>query len=421
MKILLIGSGGREHAIALSIKKSKLCTELIFAPGNPGLATIGKCFPVDIANPNDIVRVACENSVDFTVIGPELPLVAGVVDEFQKHGMKIFGPTAAAAQLEGSKAFSKKFMKRHAIPTAAYETFSDLQKALDYLNEHPVPLVVKASGLAAGKGAIVCQKKEEAVNAVEEMLGEKAIFGESGKTVVIEEFMEGEEASIFAVCDGKDYLLLAPAQDHKRIFDNDKGPNTGGMGAYAPAPLVNNDMMNIIKETIIKPTLKGMADEGSPYTGVLFVGIMVTASGPKVVEYNCRFGDPETQAVLAIYAGDLVDLFCKSTTGRVKELAGINPQGHAAVVVMASAGYPGEYNSGLPITGISDAEKAGAMVLHAGTIMQDGELQTAGGRVLGVVGKGPSLKEALKKAYAGVKKIKFEGAQFRTDIGKKGL
>ena len=421
MKVLLIGSGGREHAMALSIKKSKLCTELMCAPGNPGMATLGQCFPVDVANPKEIAELAKKENADFTIIGPEIPLVAGVVDEFQKQGMKIFGPTAAAAQLEGSKAFSKKFMKRHNIPTADYETFTDLQKAKDYLEKHPAPIVVKASGLAAGKGAVVCQTKEEALNALEDMLGEKALFGAAGKTVVIEEFMEGEEASIFAVCDGKNYLLLAPAQDHKRIFDKDKGPNTGGMGAYAPAPLIDDKMLERIKNEILEPTFQGMAEEGNPYIGVLFAGIMVTKNGPKVVEYNCRLGDPETQAVLAVYGGDLLDLFYKAMAGRIRELAKINHQGYAAVVVMASDGYPSEYKTGVPITGINEAEGCGAHVLHAGTKMQDGELQSSGGRVLGVVGRGDTLKAALDIAYAGVKKIKFAGAQHRTDIGKKGL
>ena len=421
MKILLIGSGGREHAIALSLKKSPLCTELVCAPGNPGMANLGKCLPVDAANPKAIAEIAKNENVDFTVIGPEIPLVAGVVDEFKKQGMQIFGPTAAAAQLEGSKAFSKEFMKRNKIPTAAYETFTDLQKAKDYLENHSAPIVVKASGLAAGKGAVVCQTKKEALNALEDMLGEKAVFGKAGKTVVIEEFMEGEEASIFAVCDGKSYLLLASAQDHKRIFDKDKGPNTGGMGAYAPAPLVNDKMMDRIKKEILEPTLQGMADEGNPYIGVLFIGIMATKDGPKVVEYNCRLGDPETQAVLAVYGGDLLDLFYKAAAGKVKEIAKINHQSHAAVVVMASEGYPGEYKTGAPISGIREAEECGAQVLHAGTKMQNGELLSAGGRVLGVVGKGDNLKTAIDIAYAGVKKIKFAGAQFRTDIGKKGL
>jgi len=407
--------------MALSIIKSKLCTELMCAPGNPGMATLGQCFPVDVANPKEIAELAKRENADFTIIGPETPLVAGVVDEFQKQGMKIFGPTAAAAQLEGSKAFSKKFMKQHGIPTADYETFTDLKKAKKYLEKHSVPIVVKASGLAAGKGAIVCQTKEEALNALEDMLGEKAVFGKAGKTVVIEEFMEGEEASIFAVCDGKNYLLLAPAQDHKRIFDKDKGPNTGGMGAYAPAPLINNKMLDRIKKEILEPTLQGMADEGNPYIGVLFIGIMATKTGPKVVEYNCRLGDPETQAVLAVYGGDLLDLFYKAMAGRIREIAKINHQSYATVVVMASEGYPGEYKTGALISGIREAEECGAQVLHAGTKMQDGGLQSSGGRVLGVVGKGKTLKAAIDIAYAGVKKIKFAGEQHRTDIGKKGL
>jgi phosphoribosylamine--glycine ligase len=421
MKILLIGSGGREHAMALSIKKSKLCAELLCAPGNPGMATLGQCFPIDIANTKEIAELAKRENADFTIVGPEGPLVAGLVDEFQKRDMKVFGPSAAAAQLEGSKAFSKKFMKRHDIPTADYEVFTDLQKAKDYLEKHPAPIVVKASGIASGKGAFVCQTKEEAINALEDMLGEKAVFGEAGKTVVIEEFMEGEEASIFAVCDGKDYLLLAPAQDHKRIFDKDKGPNTGGMGAYAPAPLVNSKMLDRIKNEIIEPTLKGMAEEGNPYVGILFIGIMATKNGPKVVEYNCRLGDPETQAALAVYGGDLLDLFYKAAAGRIKELARINHQGYAAVVVMASDGYPGQYKVGMPISGINEAQESGTLILHAGTKVQDGKLQTSGGRVLGVVGKGDTLKAALDTAYAGVKKIKFTGAYYRTDIGKKGL
>ncbi|MCL2260585.1 MAG: phosphoribosylamine--glycine ligase [Fibromonadales bacterium] len=416
MKVLLIGSGGREHAIAHAIKKSPLCDELICAPGNPGIATLGKCFGVEVSSPEEIADIAKREKADFTIIGPEIPLVAGVVDEFKKHGMLIFGPSKEAAQLEGSKAFSKEFMKKHNIPTAAYETFTDLQKAKDYLKEHPAPIVVKASGLAAGKGAVVCMSDKEALNAVEEMLGEKAVFGESGKTVVIEEFMEGEEASIFAVCDGKDYILLAPAQDHKRIFDDDKGPNTGGMGAYAPAPLVNKEMLERIKKEVVEPTLQGIE-----YTGILFIGIMVTKNGPKVVEYNCRLGDPETQAVLEVYKGDLLDLFYKAAQGKIKEVAESEPNGYAAVVVMASEGYPGKYKGAVPISGIKEAQEKGAVVLHAGTKIKFGELQTAGGRVLGIVGKGDTLAQALDVAYSGVKAIHFDGAHYRTDIGKKGL
>lgn len=315
MNILVVGSGGREHAIALAVKKSPMCDTLICAPGNPGMANLGKCIPVDVADPKAIADLAVANNIDLAIIGPEIPLVAGVVDEFRARGLRAFGPTAGAAALEGSKAFSKDIMKKYNVPTAAFETFTDLASAKKFLAEHPAPIVVKASGLAAGKGAIVCMTDKEADDAVEEMLGEKAVFGESGKTVVIEEFMDGEEASIFVVCDGKDYVILSSAQDHKRVFDDDKGPNTGGMGAYSPAPVVTDALLDEVKKTIIEPTLKGMAAEGKPYTGVLYVGIMVTSKGPKVVEYNCRLGDPECQIVLPLY--DATFSHCSTLPKRV--------------------------------------------------------------------------------------------------------
>ena len=422
MKILIIGSGGREHAIALAVKKSPLCSELFFAPGNPGMEALGTCFTANVSDPKQLSEIAQKCQADLTIVGPEIPLVAGVVDEFRKKGLLVYGPSAAAAALEGSKAFSKDIMRKYAIPTAEYENFTDLESAKAYLKAHPAPIVVKASGLAAGKGAIVCLTDAEAMAAVEDMLGEKSVFGESGKTVVIEEFMEGEEASVFAVCDGSDYVVLAPAQDHKRIFDNDQGPNTGGMGAYAPAPVVTPELMQVICERIIEPTLTGMRSEGIPYTGTLFVGIMVTSQGPKVVEYNCRFGDPETQVVLPLYAGDVLELFLKAAQGKLSTLPGVSMnREHAAVVVMASAGYPGNYETGKTITGISEAQATGAQVLHAGTRLAGSELQTAGGRVFGVVGQGESLKQALNQAYAGVQQIQFDGRFFRTDIGKKGL
>lgn len=422
MKILVIGSGGREHAIALAVKESPRCSELFFAPGNPGMATLGKCIPADVTDPVRLADIAQEVGADLTIVGPEIPLVAGAVDEFRKRGLAVFGPTAAAAALEGSKAFSKDIMKKYAVPTAAYENFTDLESAKKFLAQHPAPIVVKASGLAAGKGAIVCLTDAEALAAVEDMLGDKAVFGDSGKTVVIEEFMDGEEASVFAVCDGKDYVVLAAAQDHKRVFDDDKGPNTGGMGAYAPAPIVTESLMATIRRTIIEPTLQGMQAEGIPYTGTLFVGIMVTSQGPKVVEYNCRFGDPETQVVLPLYAGDVLDLFYKAAIGRIGELPPVgNKPESAAVVVIASAGYPGSYASGKLVTGLDKAESTGAKVLHAGTKNADKGLVTAGGRVFGVVGKGSSLQAALDQAYAGVAEVQFEGAFHRKDIGKKGL
>lgn len=422
MNILVIGSGGRENAIALAVKKSPLCSNLVSAPGNPGMERLGKCVPVDVKDPNAIADLAEREKIDLTIVGPEVPLVNGVVDEFRRRGLRAFGPVKGAAALEGSKAFSKNFMKKYGIPTAAYETFTELCPALEFLKEHPAPIVVKASGLAAGKGAVVCLTDSEAREAVEEMLGDKAVFGESGKTVVIEEFMEGEEASLFAVCDGKDYVLLSSAQDHKRVFDGDKGPNTGGMGAYTPAPVVTPEILSQVKREIIEPTLRGMAQEGFPYTGVLYVGIMVTKNGPKVVEYNCRLGDPECQVVLPVYDGDILALFDAAEKGELKDFnAPIEPKGSAAIVVMASEGYPGSYAKGKKIEGIESAEEVGAMVVHAGTKMENGSFVTAGGRVLGVVGTGTDLKAALGKAYEGCEKIRFDGAFYRKDIGQKGL
>lgn len=422
MNVLVVGSGGREHAIALAVKKSPMCTKLICAPGNPGMATLGKCLNVDVANPIAIADLAEKENIDLAIIGPEIPLVAGVVDEFRKRGLRAFGPTAAAAALEGSKAFSKDIMKKYGIPTAAYETFTDLQSAKKYLEVHHAPIVVKASGLAAGKGAIVCLTDNEALDAVTEMLGENALFGESGKTVVIEEFMEGEEASIFAVCDGQNYVVLSSAQDHKRIFDDDKGLNTGGMGAYSPAPIVTDTLLKQVEKSIIEPTLNGMIKENKPYTGVLYVGIMVTANGPKVVEYNCRLGDPECQVVLPLYAGDVLALFDAAQKGELSKLGAPKaPNGSSAVVVLASSGYPSAYKKGIPVTGITEAEKDGAQVLHAGTKIVDGQLVTNGGRVFGIVGHGKTLREALDIAYAACEKVKFEGKYYRKDIGKKGL
>lgn len=422
MKILVVGSGGREHAIALAVSKSPLCSGIVCAPGNPGMAELGRCVDVDVSNPSSIADLATSEGIDLAIIGPEIPLVAGVVDEFRRRGLRAFGPTAGAAALEGSKAFSKSIMKKYGVPTAAYETFTDLEAAKQYLGAHKAPIVVKASGLAAGKGAVVCMTDAEALEAVTEMLGERALFGASGKTVVIEEFMEGEEASIFAVSDGKDYVVLSSAQDHKRIFDGDKGPNTGGMGAYAPAPIVTASLLTEVKTKIIEPTLAGMAAEGMPYTGVLYVGIMVTSEGPKVVEYNCRLGDPECQVVLPLYGGDVLELFDAAEKGELAKL--VKPEakaGSAAVVVLAEAGYPGHYEKGKAVTGIEAAKAKGANVLHAGTKLENGKLVTSGGRVFGVTGEGKTLKEALDVAYAGAAEVKFDGVFYRKDIGRKGL
>jgi phosphoribosylamine--glycine ligase len=424
MKILVLGGGGREHAIALKLSQATPSPELLFAPGNPGMAALGACHPIAADDIPAVLDLARREAVDLTVVGPEIPLVKGVVDAFQAAGLSIFGPTAAAARLEGSKAFSKDFMARYGIPTAAYQTFTALEPARAFLVKTGAPVVVKASGLAAGKGAVVCLTMDEAHAALDSMLGPEAVFGAAGAEVVIEEFMDGEEASVFAVCDGERYVLLPAAQDHKRAYDDDLGPNTGGMGAYAPAPLMTPALLDQVCREVVEPTLAGMRAEGCPYAGVLYVGVMVTAQGPKVVEFNCRLGDPETQCVLPLYDGDLADLFLKAATGRITASASPAPKGSAAVVVLASGGYPGSYRNGFPILGTTEAEAVpGVQVLHAGTKLKqpDEVLVTAGGRVLGVTGRGATLKEALESAYAGVAEIRFEGMHYRKDIGKKGL
>lgn len=429
MKILVIGSGGREHALALKLAQSSPEPTLFFAPGNPGMAELGECFPIavdDIAALLDLVET---EDIGLTVVGPEVPLVKGIADAFRAGGRAIFGPTAAAARLEGSKAFSKDFMARYGIPTAAYRNFREYAPARAYLDQVGAPVVVKASGLAAGKGAVVCMTMDEAVAALDSMLGPNAVFGEAGNEVVIEEFMEGEEASVFAVCDGSRYVLLPTAQDHKRVFDQDAGPNTGGMGAYSPAPVMTPELLERTRREIIDPTLAGMQKEGCPYEGVLFVGLMLTKAGPRVVEFNCRLGDPETQAVLPVWNGDLADLLLKAAEGRLDAFnppesatADTRTAAHAAVVVLASGGYPGSYKNGFPIEGIEKAAALpGVQVLHAGTRLQDGGPVTAGGRVLGVTGRGKTLKEALDAAYAGAACIRFEGMHYRKDIGQKGL
>jgi phosphoribosylamine---glycine ligase len=422
MRILVLGSGGREHAIGRKLSESPRKPELHFAPGNPGMAQLGTCHAVSVEDIPGLVALAQKERIDYTFVGPETPLVLGVVDAFEAAGLKAFGPSKAAARLEGSKAFSKAFMARHNIPTASYQSFTDYSEAKAYLQKNPAPIVVKASGLAAGKGAIVCMTDAEAMTALDSMLGPKAEFGDAGKEVVIESFMQGEEASLFAWCDGKNFVFLPTAQDHKRAFDNDQGPNTGGMGAYAPAPLMTSDLLQRTAETIVQPTLAGMAAEGCPFKGILFVGLMITADGPKVVEYNCRLGDPETQCVLPLVREDLVEWIIAGIEGKLDELLVQPPERAACVVVVASEGYPGAYRKGEGITGIEMAEKLdGVQVIHAGTRLQEGRLVSSGGRVLGVVGSGASLSEAIHRAYAGVGRLEMQGLMIRQDIGRKGL
>jgi phosphoribosylamine--glycine ligase len=422
MKILIIGNGGREHAIGRKLAQSPRKPTLLFAPGNPGMEELGSCYTVSPDDFRGLLSLAQSQKVDLTIVGPEQPLVGGIVDLFREQGLAIFGPDKAAAALEGSKAFAKDFMARHGIPTAQFRTFRALEPAKAWLRETGAPIVIKASGLAGGKGAVVCMNLPEAESALNSMLGPKAVFGAAGSEVVMEEFMEGEEASVFALTDGEAFVVLPTAQDHKRIGDGDTGPNTGGMGAYAPAPLMTRELLEETARLVIKPTLDGMRREGMPYRGILYVGLMVTRQGPKVVEFNCRFGDPETQVVLPILQEDLLDLILASLDGTLGQRTVAPPREWSAVVVMASKGYPGPYETGIPIDGLETVSQVpGAHAIHAGTKRLNGKLVSAGGRVLGMVGQGPSLQEAIRIAYAGAGKVGFAGARFRGDIGKKGL
>jgi phosphoribosylamine--glycine ligase len=427
MNVLVIGSGGREHALVWKLAQSPRVDRIYCTPGNPGIASLALPFPAGSGDFPRLIAEARRLEIGLTVVGPEGPLAAGIVDAFREAGLGIFGPTRRAAELEWSKAFAKDFMKRHAIPSAAYRTFGPghRDEARRYVASCNVPLVIKADGLAAGKGVIVCQSRDDALRALEEV-GDPASFGNAGSTVVVEEFMEGEEASVFAVTDGVHFVTLAPAQDHKRVFDGDRGKNTGGMGAYAPAPRVTASLLAEIREKIIRPTLRGMAGEGRPYTGCLYAGLMLTAEGPNVVEYNCRFGDPETQVVLPLYDGDLAELLNDSASGNIVPPAKPVPAGGSAVcVVLASGGYPGAYEPGKTITTPGAEEiPPGVVLFHAGTGREpSGALVTTGGRVIGVtaVRREGGMAETIAAAYDAVGKISFEGMHFRHDIGKRAL
>jgi phosphoribosylamine---glycine ligase len=422
VKVLVVGSGGREHALVWKLKESPRVKEIFCAPGNGGIAGIAACVDIKADDIAGLLKFAREHKIDLTVIGPEVPLVAGIVDTFEKAGLKAFGPSKAAAQLEGSKAFAKDFMARHHIPTAAYRLFDNLDAARRGLDGFTMPVVVKADGLAAGKGVVICSTRAEAEDALTHIMGER-VFKEAGSRVVIEEFLDGEEASILAVADGRDFVILESSQDHKRVFDNDQGPNTGGMGAYSPAPVVTPALMQQIAREVIAPVIDGMRSEGAPFKGVLYAGIMVTAKGPKVLEFNTRFGDPETQAVLPRLKSDLCELMLASVEGRIKGVALAWDKGPCVCVVMAAGGYPGGYSTGKVITGL-DQVAPDAVVFHAGT-RYDGEnsgpLVTAGGRVLGVVARGKDVREAVAHVYAGAAKIFFDGAHYRKDIGYRAI
>lgn len=418
MKILVVGSGGREHALVWKIAQSPLVKKIFCAPGNPGISELGENVNIKASDIDGLLQFAKNENIDLTVVGPEDPLVAGIVDKFEAEGLKIFGPNKAAAQLEGNKAFSKNLMKKYGIPTAAYETFTEKNKALQHLNQYKQsPVVLKASGLAAGKGVLICNTEEEAINGLDLIMEEKA-FGAAGSEVVIEEFLDGEEVSIFAIVDGKNYKLFSPSQDHKRALDNDEGKNTGGMGAYAPAPIATDSFMENAKNSIIDPTINAMQQEGMPYKGLLYFGLIKTQNGTKVLEYNCRFGDPETEVVLPLLESDLVPLMIASIKGTISDETIKLKNGFALDVVLASGGYPNGYEKGLEISGLDKLEKD-IVVFHAGTKTDKGKLLTSGGRVLNIVAMDGDFKFARQKVYDNIKKIHFKKMQFRTDIGNK--
>lgn len=419
MKVLVIGSGGREHALLWKLSQSPSVTDVYVVPGNDGMSDVASLIP--IKGNEDIIDFARLMQVDLTVAGPETVLTEGLADEFEKRGMAFFGPSKAAARIEGSKGFAKALMKKYGIPTAAYETFDDEEKAIAYLKANDTyPIVIKADGLASGKGVIIAQSEEEAIDTVKDML-EGHTFSGAGRSVVIEEFMEGEEASMLCFCDGTNVVPMISAQDHKRIFDFDKGPNTGGMGAYAPAPVMTKEMCEEVNVRILRPIVAAMKKEGYPFKGCLYAGLMITSEGPKVVEFNCRFGDPETEAVLPLFDGDLARVMLDCVHGTLSDEAVVWKKACAVDVVLASEGYPASHSSGEVISGIEDAKKAGCLVFHAGTVKKNGQYVVNGGRVLNVVALADTLAEAKAKAYEGVSRISCRGMQYRHDIADKGL
>ncbi|WP_311650065.1 phosphoribosylamine--glycine ligase [Selenomonas artemidis] len=417
MNILIIGSGGREHALCWKLADSIDDGYIYAIPGNPGMA---ESPDISIEDNAAIVDFAKGAKIDLVVVGPEVPLMNGLVDDLTAAGIRAFGPTAAAAQIEGSKSFAKNLMKKYGIPTARYEVFTAAEPARAYIRETGAPIVIKADGLAAGKGVVVAMTEREALDAIDRIM-EDGSFGTAGNSVVIEEFMEGEEASLLAFTDGKVIRPMISAQDHKRAFDGDKGPNTGGMGTYAPAPVMTPEMTARAVEEILKPTIEAMAKEGRPYHGCLYAGLMITSEGPKVVEFNARFGDPETQVVLPLLDGNLAEIMCACCEGRLADVPIAWKDGAAVCVVLAAGGYPGQYEKGHEIHGIADAEDMGALVFHAGTAERKGKIVTNGGRVLGVVGRGADISSAVRTAYAAAEKISFEGMYYRKDIAHRAL
>jgi len=419
LRIFVIGGGGREHALVWKFRQSPQVEEIYCAPGNAGIAELAKCVDIGVEDISSLLKFALEEKIDLTVVGPEGPLTLGIVDKFQAEGLRVFGPSQKAAEIEGSKAFSKELMAKYNIPTAKYLVFTDSKQACQAIDEIGIPCVVKADGLAAGKGVIICFSKEEAITAIEEILV-KNKFGKAGEKVVIEEYLVGQEVSMLAFTDGKTVIPMVSAQDHKRVFDNDQGPNTGGMGAYSPAPVYTQEIHEVVLKDILEATVQAMAEEGRPFQGILYAGLMLTEAGPKVLEFNARFGDPETQAVLPRLKSDLIDIMEAVVDGELDKVSVEWFVEAAVCVVMAAGGYPEEYENGKIVSGLKNVPES-VLVFHAGTNKAEEYILTNGGRVLGVTALGMDIKEAINKAYQGVEQISFEGAHYRRDIGAKAL
>ncbi len=421
MKVLVVGGGGREHALCWKIIQSSLVEKVYCAPGNAGIANVAECIDIPVDDLVSLRDFAKNKSIDLTVVGPELPLTMGIVDLFEKDNLNIFGPNRAASEIEGSKVFSKNLMKKYNIPTAEYKSFSNLDDAEKWINTVDPPFVVKADGLAAGKGVIICQTIDEGKSALKSIMVDKA-FGEAGTRVVVEEYLKGEEASIFVITDGDNYVILESSQDHKAIYDNDMGPNTGGMGAYCPAPIVSQDIINDVESSIIKPSINGLNSEGIKYKGVLYIGLMIHNGEAKVLEYNCRFGDPETQPVLMKMESDIVPLLIDAANGNINQNNIVWKDGSAVCVVMSSIGYPGSYNKGVELTKLNNFSESEDMVLfHAGTKFNGNKIVTNGGRVLGLTALDNNIGSAIDKVYENISKINDGSLYYRTDIGKKAL
>ena len=422
MRILVIGSGGREHALVWKIKQSKLADKVFCAPGNGGISQDAECVDIKAEDIPGLLEFVKKEKIDFTVVGPEVPLAAGIVDEFQNYKLKVFGPNKAASQMEASKVFSKELMAKYKVSTAEFKVFDNADKAKEYIAKVGAPCVVKADGLCAGKGVVVAKTIEEANKAVDLMLKERA-FGDAGSRIIIEECLEGQEASILVITDSREVVVLASAQDHKRVFDNDEGPNTGGMGVYSPAPVVTKELLKEILEKIVYRIVDGLVKEGIEYKGVLYAGVMITKDGPKTLEFNVRFGDPETQAILPRLKSDLVEIMLATAERKLSRVRSLEWDTRACVtVVLASKGYPGSYEKGKQIFGLDEASKMkDIVVFHAGTKKQGDKIVTSGGRVLGVTGLGKTIREAIANTYQAVAKINFEGMHYRKDIGRKAI